>query len=221
MDQARASLSSAETNLSKASIRSPIDGVVLARKIEPGQTVAASFTAPVLFTLAEDLAQMELQVDVDEADVGQVRDGQSATFTVDAYSSRRYPAKITRVGYRIADQGRRRLLQDGPHRGQRRSEPAAGNDRHRRDHDGRSAQGCCSCPTPRSASRLRLRRSPRGEGGIVSSLLPRPPGARPGDRRGQREERQEQRAERSGCFVTVSPWPCGDRRGRPTAASPK
>ena len=71
--QARASVRSDETNLRKASIRSPIDGVVLTRKVEPGQTVAASFQAPVLFTLAEDLGKMELQVDVDEADVGQVR----------------------------------------------------------------------------------------------------------------------------------------------------
>ncbi len=99
VDQARASLSSAETNLAKASIRSPIDGVVLSRQIEPGQTVAASFQAPTLFTLAEDLAEMELEVDVDEADVGQVREGQSAIFTVDAYAGRRYPARITRVGY--------------------------------------------------------------------------------------------------------------------------
>ena len=99
VDQARAALSSAETNLSKASIRSPIDGVVLSRQIEPGQTVAASFTAPVLFTLAEDLAEMQLQVDVDEADVGEVKTAQAATFTVDAYSSRKYPAEITRVGY--------------------------------------------------------------------------------------------------------------------------
>ena len=99
VDQARAALSSAETNLSKASIRSPIDGVVIPRQVEPGQTVAASFTAPVLFTLAEDLAEMELQVDVDEADVGQVKARQAATFTVDAYSSRKYPARITRVGY--------------------------------------------------------------------------------------------------------------------------
>ncbi|MBI2837327.1 MAG: efflux RND transporter periplasmic adaptor subunit [Acidobacteria bacterium] len=76
VQQSSASLSSAEINLAKASIRSPIDGIVLARKVEPGQTVAASFQAPVLFTLAEDLPQMELQVDVDEADVGQVREGQ-------------------------------------------------------------------------------------------------------------------------------------------------
>lgn len=97
--QARANLRSDQTNLEKASIRSPIEGVVLARKVEPGQTVAASFQAPVLFTLAEDLAKMELQVDVDEADVGQVQVGQHATFTVDAWPGRRYSAVITRVGY--------------------------------------------------------------------------------------------------------------------------
>jgi HlyD family secretion protein len=99
VEQARASLNSAQTNIAKASIRSPINGVVLSRQIEPGQTVAASFQAPTLFTLAEDLAAMELEVDVDEADVGQVRDGQTATFTVDAYPGRQYPALIRRVGY--------------------------------------------------------------------------------------------------------------------------
>ena len=97
--QASATLRSDETNLAKASIRSPIDGVVPARKIEPGQTVAASLQAPVLFTLAENLSQMELHVDVDEADVGQVHDGQEATFTVDAYPNRKYPARISRVDF--------------------------------------------------------------------------------------------------------------------------
>lgn len=97
--QARATLSSDETNLDKASIRSPINGVVLLRKVEPGQTVAASLQAPVLFTLAEDLAKMELQVNVDEADVGQVRAGQKATFSVDAWPNRKYPASIKRVRY--------------------------------------------------------------------------------------------------------------------------
>ena len=97
--QARATLQSDETNLGKASIRSPIDGVVLSRKVESGQTVAASFQAPVLFTLAEDLSKMELQVDVDEADVGQVEVGQPAQFTVDAWPGREYSAVISRVGY--------------------------------------------------------------------------------------------------------------------------
>lgn len=96
--EAKAQVSSDETNLGKATIRSPIDGVVLARKIEPGQTVAASLQAPVLFSLAEDLSQMELQVDVDEADIGQVREGQNARFTVDAWSNRQFPAQIVRVG---------------------------------------------------------------------------------------------------------------------------
>lgn len=99
VEEAQALLEADETNIVKASIRSPIDGVVLARRIEPGQTVAASFQAPVLFTLAEDLAQMELEVDVDEADVGQVHQGQPATFTVDAYPSRVYPARITLVRF--------------------------------------------------------------------------------------------------------------------------
>lgn len=99
VSQAEADLRSDETNLRKASIRSPIDGVVLAREVDPGQTVAASFQAPVLFTLAEDLAKMELQVDVDEADVGQVREGLNATFTVDAWPGRRFAAVITRVSF--------------------------------------------------------------------------------------------------------------------------
>jgi HlyD family secretion protein len=97
--QAAATLKSDETNLTKASIRSPINGLVLARKVDPGQTVAASLQAPVLFTIAEDLSKMSLEVDVDEADVGRVREGQSATFTVDAYPDRRYPSTVTRVGY--------------------------------------------------------------------------------------------------------------------------
>jgi HlyD family secretion protein len=97
--QAAATLKSDETNLAKASVRSPINGVVLARKVDPGQTVAASLQAPVLFTIAEDLSQMKLEVDVDEADVGSVREGQRATFNVDAYPNRRYPSTVSRVGY--------------------------------------------------------------------------------------------------------------------------
>jgi HlyD family secretion protein len=95
--QARAQLATAETNLRKARIFSPVTGVVLSRSIEPGQTVAASLNAPVLFTIAEDLAQMELEVSVDEADVGEVRDGQRATFTVDAFPGQAFPARIERV----------------------------------------------------------------------------------------------------------------------------
>lgn len=88
-----------QSNLAKATILSPVDGVVLVRSAEPGQTVAASLQAPVLFTLAEDLTKMELHVDVDEADVGQVKEGQQAEFTVDAYPDRVFPAQITQVRY--------------------------------------------------------------------------------------------------------------------------
>ncbi|MEZ5501624.1 MAG: efflux RND transporter periplasmic adaptor subunit [Halioglobus sp.] len=95
--QAQAALDAEQTTLAKATLRSPIDGIVLKRAVEPGQTVAASFQTPVLFTLAENLTQMELHVDVDEADVGQVKEGQQAEFTVDAYSNRRFPATISEV----------------------------------------------------------------------------------------------------------------------------
>lgn len=96
---AAADLALAETNLAKACICSPIDGVVLSRAVEPGQTVAASLQAPVLFTIAEDLKRMELRVDVDEADVGRVADGQVASFTVDAHPGRSFPATIRSVRY--------------------------------------------------------------------------------------------------------------------------
>lgn len=94
---AGAQLRTAQTNLSIAQIVSPVTGVVLSRDIEPGQTVAASFNAPVLFTIAEDLQQMEVEVSVDEADVGQVANGQAATFTVDAFPGRNFPARVSRV----------------------------------------------------------------------------------------------------------------------------
>jgi HlyD family secretion protein len=88
-----------ESNLNKTRILSPIDGIVLKRNVDPGQTVAASFQAPVLFTIAEDLRRMEVQVDVDEADVGKVQEGQLASFSVDAYPDRRFPAVIRELRY--------------------------------------------------------------------------------------------------------------------------
>jgi len=96
---AQAALQSDLTNLGKASIKSPIDGVILTRAVDPGNAVAASLQAVTLFTIAEDLTHMKLQVNVDEADVGMVNVGQNATFTVAAYPSRRFPAKIWRVAY--------------------------------------------------------------------------------------------------------------------------
>lgn len=98
-ESARAELKLNETNLSKACICSPIDGIVLKRQVEPGQTVASSLQAPVLFVLAQDLKSMEVQVDVDEADVGLVREGQPASFTVDAYPDRPFEAKIKELRF--------------------------------------------------------------------------------------------------------------------------
>ena len=99
VDQAQAEVDANRRVLDKAVIQSPIDGIVLERQVEPGQTVAASLQTPVLFTIAENLAQMELHVDVDEADVGQVAEGQEAEFTVDAYPDRRFPARIVQVRF--------------------------------------------------------------------------------------------------------------------------
>ncbi|MET4665224.1 efflux RND transporter periplasmic adaptor subunit [Sphingomonas sp. PvP056] len=94
---ARATLSSNATQLVKTVIRSPVNGVVLARQIEPGQTVAASFSTPTLFVIAEDLSRMKLEVAIDEADVGSVKEGQAASFAVDAFPGKSFPATITRV----------------------------------------------------------------------------------------------------------------------------
>ena len=99
IDEAMAALKLNETDLAKTVIYSPVNGIVLSRGVEVGQTVAASLSAPVLFTLAEDLTRMELQVDVDEADVGQVRAGQEAIFTVDAYADRTFAARIDQVRF--------------------------------------------------------------------------------------------------------------------------
>ncbi len=96
---AQASLDAQNITLGKATVLSPITGIVLNRDVEPGQTVAASFQTPVLFTLAENLTQMELHVDVDEADVGLVQEGQDAEFSVDAYANKTFPAKIIEVHF--------------------------------------------------------------------------------------------------------------------------
>ena len=99
VSQARAVLEAGETDLAKAVIRSPINGIVLTRSIEPGQTVAASFTSPVLFSLAEDLTRMDLHVNVDEADIGKIHEGQKASFTVAAYPNRTFAAGISQARF--------------------------------------------------------------------------------------------------------------------------
>jgi HlyD family secretion protein len=99
VNQAQAQLDYDRRLLEKAVIHAPISGIVLKRQVEPGTTVAATLQTPVLFTLAENLKQMLLNVQVDEADVGKVAAGQTAEFTVDAYPNRRFPATITLLRY--------------------------------------------------------------------------------------------------------------------------
>lgn len=99
IEDAQATLDTSLTNLDKASIKSPVDGVVLARTVEPGYAVAASLQAVELLTVATDLRKLELLVDVDEADVGQVKAGQKATFTVASYPNKRFTADLTKVAF--------------------------------------------------------------------------------------------------------------------------
>lgn len=96
---AKADLAIIATELQRSIIASPIDGVILKRAVEPGQTVAASFQAPILFTIAQDLKRVQLEAAVDEADMGAVKGGQRATFTVDAYRGRDFLAVIERLSY--------------------------------------------------------------------------------------------------------------------------
>ncbi|MFT4180216.1 MAG: efflux RND transporter periplasmic adaptor subunit [Thermomonas sp.] len=95
--QQTASLKNTQVNINRAVIRSPVDGVVLTRKIEPGQTVAASFSAPELFTIAEDLAKMKIELAVDESDIGQVKVGQGVGFTADAFPDRQFRGVVEQV----------------------------------------------------------------------------------------------------------------------------
>ncbi|MEY2935458.1 MAG: hypothetical protein RL033_6207 [Pseudomonadota bacterium] len=94
---AKANLASARTQLSRAVIRAPIDGIVLSRAVEAGQTVTAGFQTPVLFTLARDLSKLELSVEVDEADIAKVHEGQGASFNVDAYPGRTFPSRVLKL----------------------------------------------------------------------------------------------------------------------------
>jgi HlyD family secretion protein len=97
VSQRASDLAKAKTNLSYANIYSPIDGVVLSRAVDEGQTVAASLSTPTLFTIAKDLSEMQVEANVDEADIGQVQQGQRVSFTVDAYQGEEFAGVITQV----------------------------------------------------------------------------------------------------------------------------
>ena len=97
IETAQANLASARTNLNYTTIRSPVNGIVVARNVDVGQTVAASLQAPTLFTIAQDLKDMEVHTNVDEADIGRVKIGQSASFTVDAFPGNLFKAKVVQI----------------------------------------------------------------------------------------------------------------------------
>ena len=205
--QARAQLSSDETQSSKAVIRSPVTGVVLSRQVDPGQTVAASLNAPVLFVIAEDLKRMRLEVKVDEADVGQVSAGQTATFQVDAFPGRTFPANVERVdlGANASDGSSSSsaastasgtvvaytavLAVDNSAR-----HPAPGHDRHRRDRHQRKTQRAVGAERGAAIFAGRRRRAANQGGGVTSVLIPqRPRGT--GSSQSRRDDRPWQHAD--------------------------
>ena len=177
--QVRSALSTNATNLSKAAIRSPFDGIVLSRNVEPGNAVAASLQAVTLFTLAEDLTKMKLSVNVDEADVGQLREGQRARFTVAAQPGRQYPAVVTRVafGSTTTDNVVTYTTQLDVQNADLTLRP------------GMTATASIAATeragvllVPNSALRFTPSNGSAAAGGLVSKLMPRPPGM--GGRRG-------------------------------------
>jgi HlyD family secretion protein len=95
--QTRGALKQAETNLNYATIRSPVDGIVVSRAVDVGQTVAASFQTPTLFTIAQDLTKMQIETSVDESDISKLKVGQAATFTVDAYPDQQFAGTVTQI----------------------------------------------------------------------------------------------------------------------------
>src|SRR2546422_9453643 len=95
--QARAQLETAKVNLAYTTIHSPVNGIVISRNVDVGQTVAASFQAPVLFTIAKDLTKMQVDTNVSESDIGGITEGKPATFVVDAYPNQVFRGKITQV----------------------------------------------------------------------------------------------------------------------------
>jgi HlyD family secretion protein len=97
IETAQANLSSAKTNLDYTTIRSPVNGTVVNRNVDVGQTVAASLQAPTLFTIAQDLTNMQVDTNVDEADIGRLKVGQTATFTVDSYPGEPFSAKVSQI----------------------------------------------------------------------------------------------------------------------------
>jgi HlyD family secretion protein len=174
IEQAEAQLAVNRTQLAKAKVISPVRGMVLSRLVDPGQTVAATLQTPELFVIAEDLKEMELSIEIDEADVGQVREGQSAVFMVDAYPDEEFPAKITQLRYApISNAGvvtyEAILSVDNSDMRLRPGMTATAVITVQQIDD--------ALLVPNAALRFspRLERHEASEGGLVSALVPRPP----------------------------------------------
>ncbi|MBK9614444.1 MAG: efflux RND transporter periplasmic adaptor subunit [Uliginosibacterium sp.] len=181
-------LKAGETDLGKATIRSPIDGVVLKRSVERGQTVAASLQAPVMFSLAEDLAEMELVVAVSEADVGQVGEGMKASFTVDAYPDKVFPATIRQVRYGATNVDNvvsyQTVLQVKNEDLSLRPGMTATADIKVAEHKG-------VLLVPNAALRFKpAERAKKESGGVLSVFMPRPPSGRSGPGRPEQSGRK-------------------------------
>jgi HlyD family secretion protein len=183
---AKAALSTDETNLGTTSIRAPSDGVVLTRSVDAGNAVAASLQAVTLFTIAEDLTSMKLQIRVDEADMGKVAVGQTASITVSAYPTRKYQATITRLanGSNTIDNvvtDVANLAVDNTDMSLRPGMTATATINTTQRHDVLLVPNAALRFTPlmQDAFTRFTTRLPGGGGGFVDSLLPHPPGMIP------------------------------------------
>ena len=160
LTQARAGLTQAEVNLQKTIITSPIDGIVIGRSVDVGQTVAASLSAPTIFTLAADLSQMQVKTNIDESDLGNVKDGQAVTFRVDAYPTRTFTGTVTQIRLDPVVVQQRRDLRGNHLGGQPGARAEAGHDGQRHHRSG--AQGQCVAGAGRGAALPSDRVNPGG-----------------------------------------------------------
>ncbi len=170
---ARATLHQAEINLAYTTIVAPIDGVVISRNVDVGQTVAATLQSPTLFLVAQDLRKMQVDTNVAEADVGRIAAGMAATFTVDAYPAETFRGTIREVRNAPADRPERRHLRRGHRRRQPGAEAQAGDDRQRDGRLRRPRQTSSACPN----AAVRFRAPP-----AMLSGAPAAPALRPDQR---------------------------------------
>ena len=190
LSQAKSSLDSSKVDLSYAIIRSPIDGVVINRAVNLGQTVAASYQAPVLFKLASDLTKMQLQCDIDETDIGKVKEGQKVRFTVSAYQGETFIGTVQQVRYSPQTVQNVVTYTTIVERRQPRPQAHAGHDGNRLDHHRRSQRRPQASQTPPCGS---LRPCPRPSSRSSSAPTLAQRGGQGGQRQGGQQSGQAER----------------------------